>query len=97
MTYFLENISICQTLLQVHGAEYFSSLFYMLFSMHFHFWCLCRCWYCLGKTELFHTKPDFSVAPDFKTHISDRMSFEVTRYANDDPQRALIFGDFVDF
>jgi len=27
---------------------------------------------------------------DFKTYVSDRMSFEVTRYAGEDPQRALL-------
>ena len=43
-----------------------------------------------GENRAVYTKPDFSVALDFKTYISDRMSFEVTRYANDDPQRALI-------
>ena len=37
-----------------------------------------------------YTKPLFSSALDFKTYVSDRMSFEVTRYAGEDPQRALL-------
>ncbi|GIR50685.1 MAG: hypothetical protein CM15mP59_4270 [Flavobacteriaceae bacterium] len=43
-----------------------------------------------GENRTVYTKPSFSGALDFKTYISDRMSFEVTRYANDDPQRALV-------
>ena len=37
-----------------------------------------------------YIKPSFSSALDFKTYVSDRMSFEVTRYAGEDPQRALL-------
>ncbi|MGB1611231.1 MAG: ABC transporter ATP-binding protein, partial [Flavobacteriaceae bacterium] len=37
-----------------------------------------------------YAKPLFSSALDFKTYVSDRMSFEVTRYAGEDPQRALL-------
>ena len=43
-----------------------------------------------GENRPVYTKPSFSGALDFKTYISDRMSFEVTRYASDDPQRALV-------
>lgn len=43
-----------------------------------------------GENRAVYTKPLFSSALDFKTYVSDRMSFEVTRYAGEDPQRALI-------
>lgn len=43
-----------------------------------------------GENRAVYTKPSFSSALDFKTYVSDRMSFEVTRYAGEDPQRALI-------
>ena len=43
-----------------------------------------------GENRAVYNKPTFSAALDFKTYISDRMSFEVTRYASDDPQRALV-------
>ena len=43
-----------------------------------------------GENRAVYTKPSFSGALDFKTYVSDRMSFEVTRYASDDPQRALV-------
>ena len=43
-----------------------------------------------GENRAVYTKPSFSGALDFKTYVSDRMSFEVTRYAGEDPQRALI-------
>ena len=43
-----------------------------------------------GENRVVYTKPSFSSALDFKTYVSDRMSFEVTRYAGDDPQRALL-------
>ena len=43
-----------------------------------------------GENRSVYTKPSFSGALDFKTYVSDRMSFEVTRYAGEDPQRALI-------
>ena len=43
-----------------------------------------------GENRAVYTKPSFSVALDFKTYVSDRMSFEVTRYAGEDPQRALL-------
>ena len=43
-----------------------------------------------GENRSVYTKPSFSGALDFKTYVSNRMSFEVTRYAGEDPQRALI-------
>jgi subfamily B ATP-binding cassette protein MsbA len=43
-----------------------------------------------GENRAVYTKPSFSGALDFKTYISERMSFEVTSYASDDPQRALV-------
>ena len=43
-----------------------------------------------GENRAVYTKPLFSGALDFKTYVSDRMSFEVTRYAGEDPQRALL-------
>ncbi|MDG1824541.1 MAG: ABC transporter ATP-binding protein [Flavobacteriaceae bacterium] len=43
-----------------------------------------------GESRAVYTKPSFSGALDFKTYVSDRMSFEVTRYAGEDPQRALL-------
>lgn len=43
-----------------------------------------------GENRAVYTKPSFSGALDFKTYVSDRMSFEVTRYAGEDPQRALL-------
>ena len=43
-----------------------------------------------GENRAIYTKPSFSSALDFKTYVSDRMSFEVTRYAGEDPQRALL-------
>ena len=43
-----------------------------------------------GENRAVYTKPLFSSALDFKTYLSDRMSFEVTRYAGEDPQRALL-------
>ncbi len=43
-----------------------------------------------GENRAVYVKPTFSGVLDFKTYVSDRMSFEVTRYAEDDPQRALL-------
>ena len=43
-----------------------------------------------GENRAVYTKPSFSSALDFKTYVSDRMSFEVTSYAGEDPQRALL-------
>ncbi len=43
-----------------------------------------------GENRAVYAKPLFSSALDFKTYVSDRMSFEVTRYAGEDPQRALL-------
>ena len=43
-----------------------------------------------GENRAVYTKPSFSGALDFKTYISERMSFEITLYASDDPQRALV-------
>ncbi|MDG1684776.1 MAG: ABC transporter ATP-binding protein [Flavobacteriaceae bacterium] len=43
-----------------------------------------------GENRAVYSKPSFSSALDFKTYVSDRMSFEVTRYAGEDPQRALL-------
>ena len=43
-----------------------------------------------GENRAVYTKPSFSSALDFKTYVSERMSFEVTRYAGEDPQRALL-------
>ena len=43
-----------------------------------------------GENRAVYNKPTFSAALDFKTYISDQMSFEITRYASDDPQRALV-------
>ncbi len=43
-----------------------------------------------GENRAVFTKPSFSSDLDFKTYVSDRMSFEVTRYAGEDPQRALL-------
>ena len=43
-----------------------------------------------GENRAVYTKPSFSGALDFKTYVSDRMSFEVTRYAGEDPQGALL-------
>ena len=43
-----------------------------------------------GENRAVYSKPSFSGALDFKTYVSDRMSFEVTRYAGEDPQRALL-------
>ena len=43
-----------------------------------------------GENRSVYTKPSFSGTLDFKTYVSDRMSFEVTRYAGEDPQRALL-------
>ena len=43
-----------------------------------------------GENRAVYTKPSFTGTLDFKTYVSDRMSFEVTRYAGEDPQRALL-------
>ena len=43
-----------------------------------------------GENRAVYTKPSFSGALDFKTYISERMSFEITLYASDDPKRALV-------
>ena len=43
-----------------------------------------------GENRAVYTKPSLSGDWDFKTYVSDRMSFEVTRYAGEDPQRALL-------
>ena len=43
-----------------------------------------------GENRAVYTKPSFSTALDFKSYLSDRMNFEVTRYASDDPGRALL-------
>ena len=43
-----------------------------------------------GENRAVFTKPSFSGAFDFKTYLSERMSYEVTRYAGDDSQSALI-------
>ena len=43
-----------------------------------------------GENRSVYSKPSFTGALDFKTYVSDRMSFEVTRYAGEDPQRALL-------
>ena len=43
-----------------------------------------------GENRAVYTKPSFSSDLDFKTYVSDRISFEVTRYAGEDPQRALL-------
>ena len=43
-----------------------------------------------GENRAVYTKPSFSSALDFKTYVSDRVSFEVTGYAGEDPQRALL-------
>ena len=43
-----------------------------------------------GENRSVYSKPSFSGTLDFKTYVSDRMSFEVTRYAGEDPQRALL-------
>ena len=43
-----------------------------------------------GENRSVYTRPSFSGTLDFKTYVSDRMSFEVTRYAGEDPQRALL-------
>ena len=43
-----------------------------------------------GENRAVYSKPSFTGTLDFKTYVSDRMSFEVTRYAGEDPQRALL-------
>ena len=43
-----------------------------------------------GENRAVYTKPSFSTALDIKSYLSDRMNFEVTRYASDDPGRALL-------
>jgi len=43
-----------------------------------------------GENRSVYSKPSFTDTLDFKTYVSDRMSFEVTRYAGEDPQRALL-------
>ena len=43
-----------------------------------------------GENRSVYSKPSFTGTLDFKTYVSDRMSFEVTRYAGEDPQRALL-------
>jgi subfamily B ATP-binding cassette protein MsbA len=43
-----------------------------------------------GENRVVETKPSFNSAMDFKRFVSDRMNYEVTRFSNDDPERALL-------
>lgn len=43
-----------------------------------------------GENRVIETKPSFNSAMDFKRFVSDRMNYEVTRFSNDDPERALL-------
>lgn len=43
-----------------------------------------------GENRVVETKPSFNNAMDFKSFVSDRMNYEVTRFSNDDPERALL-------
>lgn len=43
-----------------------------------------------GEDRVVETKPSFNSAMDFKRFVSDRMNYEVTRFSNDDPERALL-------
>ena len=43
-----------------------------------------------GENRVVETKPSFNSAMDFKSFVSDRMNYEVTRFSNDDPERALL-------
>jgi subfamily B ATP-binding cassette protein MsbA len=43
-----------------------------------------------GENRVVETKPSFNSAMDFKSFVSDRMNYEVTRFSNDDPEHALL-------
>ncbi len=43
-----------------------------------------------GENRVVETKPSFNSPMDFKSFVSDRMNYEVTRFSNDDPERALL-------
>jgi subfamily B ATP-binding cassette protein MsbA len=43
-----------------------------------------------GENRVVETKPSFNSAMDFKRFVSDRINYEVTRFSNDDPERALL-------
>lgn len=90
MTYFWKIFRFAKPYSKYMALNIFSNVLYAFFNAFSFLVLMPMLEVLFGENRSVYTKPSFSGALDFKTYVSDRMSFEVTRYAGEDPQRALV-------
>lgn len=90
MTYFLKIFRFAKPYSKYMALNIFFNVLYAFFNAFSFLVLMPMLEVLFGENRAVYTKPSFSGALDFKTYVSDRMSFEVTRYAGEDPQRALL-------
>ena len=89
MTYFWKIFRFAKPYFKYMALNIFFNVLYAFFNAFSFLVLMPMLEVLFGENRAVYTKPSFSSALDFKTYVSDRMSFEVTRYAGEDPQRAL--------
>jgi subfamily B ATP-binding cassette protein MsbA len=90
MKYFLHIIGFARPYKKYIFLNVFFNILYAFFNA-FSFLVLMPMFEVLfGENRQITSKPDFTGVENFKTYVSDRMNYEVTRFAADDPQRALL-------
>lgn len=90
MKYFLHIIGFAKPYKKYIALNVFFNILYAFFNA-FSFLVLMPMFEVLfGENRKITVKPNFTGLENLKTYVSDRMSYEVTRFAADDPQRALL-------
>ena len=90
MKYFLHIIGFAKPYKKYIVLNVFFNILYAFFNA-FSFLVLMPMFEVLfGENRHIYEKPNFTGIENLKSYVSDRMSYEVTRFAADDPQRALL-------
>lgn len=90
MSYFWEIFGFAKPYKKYMALNVFFNILYAFFNAFSFLVLMPMLEVLFGENRVVETKPSFNSAMDFKRFVSDRMNYEVTRFSNDDPERALL-------
>jgi subfamily B ATP-binding cassette protein MsbA len=90
MSYFWKIFGFAKPYKKYMALNVFFNIFYAFFNAFSFLVLMPMLEVLFGENRVVETKPSFNSAMDFKRFVSDRMNYEVTRFSNDDPERALL-------
>lgn len=90
MSYFWEIFGFAKPYKKYMALNVFFNILYAFFNAFSFLVLMPMLEVLFGENRVVETKPSINSAMDFKRFVSDRMNYEVTRFSNDDPERALL-------